>query len=190
MFLLILQTIESEDDRAFLVDLYNQNYQLLLNEANRIVHNPHDAEDAVQDFFSYVITHIERFRNVERCTMRNFLVMCIRRRSIDVLRIRETKQKHIAGSIDHDEFAFEYIDEKASFEEGVLNRIAVEELRDAFLKLPDQQQHVLEYKYLLGMTDREIGKILGVRSSTVRSYLARARKAVYQICKENGYAEE
>ena len=74
MFLLILQTIESEDDRAFLVDLYNQNYQLLLNEANRIVHNPHDAEDAVQDFFSYVITHIERFCNVERCTMRNFLV--------------------------------------------------------------------------------------------------------------------
>ena len=105
------------------------------------------------------------------------------------MRRRKTKQKYIVGSIDHDDFAFEYIDEKASFEEGVLNRIAVEELRDAFLKLPDQQ-HVLEYKYLLGMTDREIGRILGVRSSTVRSYLARARKAVYQICKENGYAEE
>jgi len=190
MFLLMLQMIESEDDRAFLIDLYNQNYQLLLNEANRFVHNPHDAEDVVQDFFAYVITHIERFRNVERCTMRSFLVMCIRRKSIDTLRRRKTKHKYIVGSIDHDEFSFEYTDENASFEEGVLNRIAVEELRDAFLKLPDQQQHVLEYKYLLGMTDREIGRILGVRSSTVRSYLARARKAVYQICKENGYAEE
>jgi RNA polymerase sigma-70 factor (ECF subfamily) len=91
--------------------------------------------------------------------------------------------------MDHDEFAFEYMDEKASFEESVLNRISVEELRDAFLKLPDQQQHVLEYKYLLGMTDREIGKILGVRPGTVRSYLARARKAVYQICKGDGYAK-
>lgn len=190
MFLLLLQMIESEDDRAFLVDLYNQNYQLLFNEANRIVHNPHDAEDVVQDFFSYVITHIKRFRIVDRCTMRSFLVMCIRRRSIDILRIRETKQKHIAGSIDHNEFAFEYSDEKASFEEVVLNRIVVEELRDAFLKLPDQQQHVLEYKYLLGMTDREIGRILGVNQHTVRSYLTRARKAVYQLCKENGYAEE
>ena len=144
----------------------------------------------MQDFFSYIITHVKRFRNVERCTMRNFLVMCIRRKSIDALRGRKTKQKYIAGSIDHDEFAFEYSDEKASFEEVVLNRIAVEELRDAFLKLPDQQQHVLEYKYLLEMTDREIGRILGVNQHTVRSYLTRARKAVYQLCKENGYAEE
>lgn len=189
MFLLILQTIQSEDDRAYLVDLYNQNYQLLLNEANRIVHNPHDAEDVVQDFFSYIISNIEKVRNVECCTLRRFLVMCIRRRCIDALRKRKTKQKHIVGSIDHEEYAFEYVDEKASFEETVFNRIAVEELRDAFLKLPDQQQHVLEYKYLLGMTDREIGKILGVRPGTVRSYLARARKAVYQICKGDGYAK-
>lgn len=187
MFLLILQTIQSEDDRAYLVDLYNQNYQLLLNEANRIVHNHHDAEDIVQDFFSYAIYNIEKFRNIERSTLRRFLVMCIRRRCIDALRKRKTKQKHIVGSIDHEEYAFEYVDEKASFEETVFNRIAVEELRDAFLKLPDQQQDVLEYKYLLGLTDREIGKILGVRPSTVRSYLTRARKAVYQMCKVNGY---
>lgn len=189
MFLLILPMIQSEDDRKYLVDLYNHNYQLLLNEANRIVHNHHDAEDIVQDFFSYAIYNIEKFRNVECCTLRRFLVMCIRRRCIDALRKRKTKQKHIVGSIDQEEYAFEYVDEKASFEETVFNRIAVEELRDAFLKLPDQQQHVLEYKYLLGLTDREIGKILGVRPSTVRSYLTRARKAVYQICKGDGYAK-
>lgn len=187
MFLLILPMIQSEDDRKYLVDLYNHNYQLLLNEANRIVHNHHDAEDIVQDFFSYAIYNIEKFRNIERSTLRRFLVMCIRRRCIDALRKRKTKQKHIVGSIDHEEYAFEYVDEKASFEESVLNRISVEELRDAFLKLPDQQQHVFEYKYLLGMTDREIGKILGVRPSTVRSYLTRARKAVYQMCKVSGY---
>ena len=187
MFLLILQTIQSEDDRAYLVDLYNQNYQLLLNEASSIIHNHHDAEDVVQDFFSYAIYNIEKFRNIERSTLRRFLVMCIRRRCIDALRKRKTKQKHIVGSIDHEEYAFEYVDEKASFEETVFNRIAVEELRDAFLKLPDQQQDVLEYKYLLELTDREIGKILGVRPSTVRSYLTRARKAVYRMCKVNGY---
>ena len=187
MLLLLLQTIESEDDRAFLIGLYNQHYQLLLKEANGIVHNRHDAEDVVQDFFTYAISHIEKFREVECC---NFLVMCIRRKSIDALRRRQTKQKFIVGSIDHDDYAFEYADEKASIEEDVLNRITAEELHAAIMKLPEKQQHILEYKYFLAMTDREIGKLLGVRPNSVRAYLTRARKAAYQICKENGYEEE
>lgn len=190
MLLLLLQTIESEDDRAFLIGLYNQHYQLLLREANGIVHNRHDAEDVVQDFFTYAISHIEKFREVECCNLRNFLVMCIRRKSIDALRRRQTKQKYVVVSIDHDDYAFEYADEKSSIEEDVLNRITAEELHTAIMKLPEKQQHILEYKYFLGMTDREIGKLLGVRPSSVRAYLTRARKAAYQICKENGYEKE
>ena len=116
--------------------------------------------------------------------------MCIRRKSIDALRRRQTKQKYIVGSIDHDDYAFEYADEKTSIEEDVLNRITAEELQAAIMKLPEKQQHILEYKYFLGMTDREIGKLLGVRPNSVRDYLTRARKAAYQICKENGYEEE
>ena len=34
MFLLLLQTIESEDDRSFVIDLYDQHYRRLLKEAN------------------------------------------------------------------------------------------------------------------------------------------------------------
>ncbi len=43
MFLLILQTIESEDDRSFVIDLYDQHYRRLLKEANAVLHNVHDT---------------------------------------------------------------------------------------------------------------------------------------------------
>lgn len=190
MLLLLLQTIESQDDRAFVIDLYDQHYRRLLKEANAVLHNVHDAEDIVQDFFAYLISHIKKFRSIQCNVLERYLVMCIRRKSIDALRNRKAKQKHVVGSIDHDNFAFEYADNSAPFEEAVLNRITIGELKAMFMKLPEQQQHILEYKYLLRMTDREIATVLGIRPNSVRVYLARARNTMNRICKENGYAEE
>lgn len=187
MFLLILQTIQSEDDRAYLVDLYNQNYQLLLNEANRIVHNHHDAEDIVQDFFSYAIYNIEKFRKIGCCTLPFYLVMCIRRRSFNHLKKRAVQRKHTVGSIDHEQFAFDYPDPTDSVEEQALLQLKVEQVQEAFTLLPERMKDILRYKYLLEMSDSEIAETLGIKKNSVREYLTRARRAVYQICEEKGY---
>lgn len=188
--LLILQTIQSEDDRAFLADLYNDHFQLMYDKADSIVHNCHDAEDIVQDMLAYIAEHIEKFREISCCTLPYYLVMCIRKRCIDCLRKRETVRKHIAGSMDHEAFSFEYIDSNAAFEDKVVDKIDVQRMTEAFLQLPEQLQSILEYKYLLGMSDAEIAKLLGIRKNSVRQYLTRARRATYQLCKERGYEEE
>lgn len=190
MLFFVLMTVESEDDRSFLIDLYQQHYRLLVKEAGKLLHNHHDAEDVVQDFFAYVASHIKKFREIECCRMRYFLVMCIRRRSIDALRKRGTIKKHIIGSIDNEKYAFEYEDTDMNIENVALDRLEVSEMKKAFLKIPEKMQNILEYKYLLKMSDREIARVLGIRTNSVRQYLTRARRAVYQTYQENGYEKE
>lgn len=190
MLLLMLQTVESEDDRAFLIDLYRQYDRLLLDEANRILRNPHDAEDVVQDFFAYIMGHLETFRAVDGCKMRYYLVLCIRRRCVDAVRKRETIQRHSAGSFDDARLLLDAEAKDDSFEDALIDRLTVEELKSAFLRLPEHLQHILEYKYLLNLSDREITKLIGVKQGSVRAYLTKARRAMYRICKEKGYAKE
>jgi len=58
MLLLALFTIESGDDRTFIIELYKQYYSLLFDESYKIVKNRYDAEDVVQEFIVYICNHI------------------------------------------------------------------------------------------------------------------------------------
>ena len=113
--------------------------------------------------------------------------MCVKRKCIDYLRAQKAKSKMIAGSIDSDKYPCELPDKGVSVEEQALLRIDAELVQKAFSFLPKSLKDVLRYKYLLEMKDEEIAKLLGVKKTTVRSYLMRARQAVYEICKEKGY---
>lgn len=175
-------------DCSYLGDLYQQYYDLLLREANRIVHNYHDAEDVVQDFFTYALSHADKIREVDSDAICRFLITCIKRKSIDVLRRRETRRKYVTDSADDFDYMLICADDSISVEESALNRIIAEDVKGALVLLPENQQRAIEYKYFRGMTDREIGKILDVHPCSVRSSLSRARKKMHRICAENGYA--
>ena len=187
MLLLLLQTIESEDDRAFLMDIYQQHYHKLYKEADSIVHNAYDAEDVVQEFMIYICDHINKFRALECCVLPSYLVMCIRRRCINFLKRRETQKKHTIGSIDNEQYFFDYPDTEISVEEKVLLNLKFEQVQEAFSQLPQSTRDILQYKYFLELTDAEIAELLGIQKNSVRAYLTRARKAVCRICEENGY---
>jgi RNA polymerase sigma-70 factor (sigma-E family) len=54
-----------------------------------------------------------------------------------------------------------------------------EELWALLTALPRQQRAVLVLRYYEGLTDHEIGDVLGCRSSTVRAYASRALAAMH-----------
>lgn len=103
---------------------------------------------------------------------------------------QKTKSNHIAGSIDDADYHFEYPDAGATTEDRALLRIDVEMIQEAFSLLPESLKDILRYKYLLEMSDKEIAELLGIKESSVRKNLTRARRAVYQICEEKGYVEK
>lgn len=181
MFLLILQTIESEDDRAFLEQLFDTHYVRLCKKAAAITQNNQVSEDLVQDVFLYVVKHIQKFRQMDCCTLRHILDISIKRRCYDYFKEQNVRKKHLSGSLDDDD-SFVSVSSSDNTEEEALDLLSVEELSKAIRKLPDHYRYVIEAKYILNLTDGEIAKELGIGKASVRQYLTRARRKIYELC--------
>lgn len=180
LFLLLM--LDSESDRALIGELFMLNYHRMKNAALRILHEEAAAEDAVQDTFVRCIKKIDTLKELPEHARSVYLLTAVRHASLDKLR---KSGAHPSVPIEQ----VELTDESASVEERVEKRLTVETVKDAFSKLPESQQEVLRYKYLLELNDGEIAKALGVSKASVRVYLMRARRAVLALCREDGYAE-
>jgi RNA polymerase sigma factor (sigma-70 family) len=65
-----------------------------------------------------------------------------------------------------------------------------ERVRQTLERLPETQRLVLVLRYFSGFDSKQIGKILEMPDSTVRSHLLAARKALAQRLKQAGYSHE
>ena len=182
MLLLLLSTIESEDDRAFLEQLFDTHYVRLYKKAAAITQNNPVSEDLVQDVFLYVAKHVQKFRQMDCCTLRHILDISIKRRCYDYFKAQNVRKKHLSGSLDDDDSFIFVPSADANTEEVALNNLTVEELAEAIRKLPDHYRYVIEAKYLLELSDSEIAKELGIGKTSVRQYLTRARRKIYELC--------
>ena len=69
-------------------------------------------------------------------------------------------------------------------EAGLLRADEAEAMADALLRLPDRERELLRMKYYEELSDREIARLLGINSGSVRTYLTRARRKLGDILKE------
>lgn len=178
---LLLLILESEADRAMISDLFASNYHRMKRTALAILHEPNAAEDAVQDAFVRCIKRFDTLKALPEHARAVYLLTAAKRNALN--RLKQTGAQ--ATPTD----TLDVPDETASVEERAIGNLTVAEVKAAFSKLPESLKDVLRYKYLLEMRDGEIAKALGVKRSSVRVYLMRARRAVLALCREDGYAE-
>ncbi len=189
MPMLIPKTIESEDDRAFLEQLFDAHCVRLCRKAAALTQSRQVAEDLVQDVFLYVAAHVRKFRQMDSYTLRHILDISVKRRCCDWFRAEEVRKKHQSGSLDDDGFV-SGISAAANTEEAAIENLSVEELSEAIRKLPDHYRYVIEAKYLLNLKDGEIAKELGIGKASVRQYLTRARRKICELCEGGTHETE
>lgn len=135
---------------------------------HRRIGDRHIAEDIVADVFLSALLAWPKFRDRGRGS-RPWLYRIATNAVSDALRRRRVRRElltveaHIEAVVD---------DEDASRAERV------KEVRRALLRLPLKQQTVLSLHYLQELSVRDIAAILSCRVGTVKSRLARARRAL------------
>ena len=170
----IRSTTESGSDAALMTALFDENYPVMKYTAMGILHDESDAEDAVQDAFVGCLRRMDTIKGLSPAARSVYLRTAAKRSALD--RIRE--KRRFAGFPPEDNLS---ADDGRSVEETAIDNLTTEQVCDAFSLLPDSIKDVLRYKYLLGMNDREIAKLLGVKKATVRVYLMRAKQAILKL---------
>jgi RNA polymerase sigma-70 factor (ECF subfamily) len=160
----LARRIGSGDSEA-LGTLYDRYAGLAMGTAMRVVRDHSQAEDVVHDAFVAAWQKIDRF-DATRGTVRSWLLTIVRNRAIDRVRGRR-------ASVDVDTADAQSLLRTSAdpTQEGVMESIGAEQLRDAMLLLPDEQRTAIELAYFRGHTYREIAAITGVPQGTANGRL-------------------
>lgn len=158
------------DDEAFtaLVETYQRP---VYNLCYRMLGDPQEAEDAAQESFWRAYQGLKRY-DPQRSFLTWLLAItahhCIdlqRRRRLPVVSVEVLPEETIPDSIPHPE-------------KVVLKQMENQELHRLLEKIPSQDRAAIILRYWYDVSDEEIGQMLGMSVSAVKSRLFRARKSL------------
>lgn len=180
--LFFLNAIADDAQRSFMEALYVEHRAAMYGAAYPITRNHPDTEDVIQHTLLKLMDKVPLLRTLDCFTLRAYIVICVRRAAIDLLRRRRKRSELLFaedGLLDA-----EACQRGSPVEERVIREAEAQQLRDALARLKEKQRDLLNMKYFLNLSDDEIAETYGVRPDSVRCLLSRARKALAGIIKE------
>lgn len=167
--LIYLQMIDTLEDKHKFEIIYEAYREELYNIANDILHNSHDAEDAVHHGFLKLAENILKIGDPKCLKTKGYIVTIVENRAIDIYR---AKQAHPTVP---------YSDETVGIQveyDGANN------LADCILKLPTRQRSIIVLKYHHGYELKVIAKMLGITYANALKIEYRAKERIRALCKE------
>lgn len=182
MISLINASSIAQDDKDFMLRLYQEFKPLMFATARKYVSNISDCEDIVQDCIVKLIEKIDTLREKDRCSLCSYIVFTVRNTAINFLKRQGIINAHFS-SLD-----LQY-DELESKEPSLDELMALAERRaklsDVWDQLPEEDRTLLEGKYILGYADKELAAQLNCNPSSIRMKLTRARRKALKLLISN-----
>lgn len=153
--------------------LYSHYYALLCKVAYGFLHDTYLAETIVGDVFFHIY-EIRDTININT-TLRGYLIMAVRNRCINFLKLEYQKREASFGTItERDDWAMELADKNKT----PLGELLQNELEDVVLKaieqLPKESRQVFKLSRLENLTYKEISDRLGISVNTVKYHIKNA----------------
>ena len=175
MIMVAIAAMEGDDDKAFMLNLYNDYYGLVRKTVYNITRDADSSEDLTNDTFIKLIEKVSLLRTLDCCRLAAYVVYTSRSVAINFIKRRDVQNKHVyyGKNLNLSENIPSLRD---NIEERIIRQEEIEELGNAILKLPEKYKDLLCFKYILQMHDKEIAGILKIAPDIVRQYLTRARR--------------
>ena len=147
--------------------IYELYYKAIYNTSFRLLRNHHLAEEVMQDSFLKAFEKLDQYEGV--VAFGAWLKKIAINKCIDSLKAKKIIEQSLNENID----TSENDNDNLEFED---NRDTLEIIRQTIELLPDGYRVILSLYLIEGYDHNEIGELLGIKASTSRSQLARAKK--------------
>ncbi len=181
MIVSVIAAIDSVDDRAFMTQVYEDFWRLMFSAASGYCNQPADREDLVQESLIRLIGHVDTLRTLSRSALASYIVVTVKNTCFTKL-AREKRafpecvswEESVQTEKASENFAQELIDrlDQAAQVEWLWQKVAPEE------------RFLLECRYLLDYSDKELARYLNCKPSSVRMKLTRARRKAAALLKD------
>lgn len=159
-------------------EIYKLYSRAMFNISLRIVNDPAEAEDVLQEAFLDAFTRIRDFRQETtfglwlKQIVINKSINCLRKRKLDLVSLNDVD---VADTEDSDESDLQ---------------LQVEQIKNAVSRLSDGYRVVLTLYLFEGYDHQEIGQILNISENTSRSQYMRAKQKLLRLLETKGEQDE
>jgi len=157
-------------DQKAQFELYRLFYKGMYNVCLRIIGNPDDAEDAMQEAFLNAFKKIDTYQG--KVSFGAWLKRIVINRSLDYLKKRRVKFEEVnerSAGVEEDDIGYKEVD--------------MDRIRNAIQSLPDGYRVVLSLHLIEGYDHEEISQILRISNSACRTQYMRAKNKLKEILK-------
>jgi RNA polymerase sigma-70 factor (ECF subfamily) len=170
-------TMDDASDREFMTRLYEQYSRLMYHQVLPIVNQDRwAAEDVVQSAVVSLIQQIPLLRKQEERVRVNYIISTCKNKACNYVR---DEQRHQA-KVNALEFPKEG-DDEPSLEEKLIHEVELDCLAQIWHKLDEQTQYLLEARYILKKSYKEMAQDLGARPDSLRMAMTRARHKAKEL---------
>lgn len=164
----VFSKIKNGDQGAF-EQVFRMFYMPLCDYAVMILGDQAEAEDVVQDLFTYLWKSRQEVRVQE--SVKSYLFTSVRFRALNVLKHKMIERKHGASLM-----AFIEDLQNSDYSEEEMQR--VEQIKEVLQTLPAQCRTVFTMSCLDGKKYKEIADELGISVNTVKSHVMKAYRDI------------
>lgn len=180
MFLFYLMTIEDEEERKSIEELYYKYRYQCFYMAKKYVSNDELAEDMVQETFVRIIKHRKEYLKLSCSEFEALLVTIIKNLAKDEYKSARNREVFM------EDYGAEIISRDASVENKVILDDELKRVLEELKKMGDEVELMIYYRSLEIPTN-VIAEMMGTTSKNVEMKLYRARKKLKQILKREKY---
>jgi len=170
--------LETEDERNKFNDAYEMHRYKMLKVAMSILWNNNQAEDCVQEAFIAIIKHKKKYLSISCPDLGIPLVIITMNKCFDVLRRANYKDENI------DDHEYYLKSDEDTPEKKLLQKEDYETLRNHMQKLDDESINVLEMRYVLKMSHKEISESTGLSLDNINKKITRAKAKIRALYAE------
>jgi len=179
MLTVLLSAISDPDDRIFMASLYTNYHRLMYSEICKIIGETPAAEDILQDSLIKLVDKIPLLKTLDKPRKINYIITTVRNMSKNHL--RKQSGINIYSLDDESNDIGNTISDGTNTEDAIILCYEKRNFEIVWAQLDDASRTLLEGKYILEKNDAELGEMLGLKQSSVRMMLTRARRKALKL---------
>ena len=181
MILAYIQSIEDDNKRRIVEDIYDLYYKHMTACALNILRNYHDSQDAVQDAFYNITSTYELFADAAAPATASLVHIYVKNTAINIYN-KNKRHSNVATLCDNiEEVAKDVVDEDADVQRIVIDNETTKIISEAVDKLDDMYRDLIIMKYYYHMRNVDIAQILNIDSNKINSRIFRAKQKLKEI---------
>jgi RNA polymerase sigma-70 factor (ECF subfamily) len=175
----LIRQIADGDESAFTA-LYKRFAPALHGMAYRIMNDPKEAEDVLQEGFTYIWRKASAF-DPSKSSPFSWAVMIVRNKAIDRIRVRQRVEK-VREKVTAESALFPGFDDSALLGPALRERSIL--VRAALQKISGEQRQALELAFFDGLTHEQIAENLATPLGTIKARIRRGLLRLRDLLQE------